>query len=168
MDKTQKATLWLQEQKKLYRSSNITPMQTGTLEEIQRVSALGCLFHGGSKDQTLWKLKPIRSRLSTVPVLFAAPAWAALAFIVKWDDKQVNQGTIDGKPYLTINDPNIVEQFMQGGLLYQLSPMTFFHTPRLTGYEYVSKKEVKPISSVFIEDPLALISALGCSVMIRK
>ena len=158
---------WLEKQKQTFETSRVERLTTGNLSSFEKASNQGCLFHGSPGKQVLRNLQTQDTRLHHKKVVFAGFPWVALCFTARWNDSLVSMGTQDGVPYLTIYSQAVLEQFKQGGTIYQLSPKGFTHTERLTRFEFVSTENVVPISHVFVSDPLVLIKDMGVVVKIE-
>ena len=159
---------WLEAQKEIFLNLKPKPISKPTVEEFNRADSEGCLFHGTNSRASIRAIKPKFSRHSEDKVVFAGFPWVALAFTANWTDRTVSMGTIDGNPYLDIHSKEVYKQYQKGGFVYQVSPETFFHTERLTRFEFVSTEVIKPIGSVFVPNPLDLLIELGVSVTIPK
>lgn len=157
---------WLEKQKEKFNKEKVEKLANASLESFQKADSEGCLFHGTHSRSVFAALECVHTRLHPKKVVFAGFPWVALAFTATWTDKDVSMGTIDNVPYLYINSKKVHDMFLKGGFIYQLSPEHFIHTQRLTRFEFISEVPIRPISSVFVKDPLSLMEDMGVDLRI--
>lgn len=154
----ERESIYLNTQKKRFHSG--VKKIDGTLASILRAEKEGCLFHG-SPFKNLPVIQTRKSRLDKRPVLFAGKPWAAISFTAVWDDRDIEQGTISGEPYMRLKRRGILDIYKNGGYLYQLPPTNFIQTDLLTMYEFISYADIVPIAVAFIRSPVKLMEELG-------
>lgn len=126
---------WLENQKALHQNSQIAKLRVPTIEAFKLAQAQGCLFHGTPSRAMIKSFKLLPTHLHDERVVFAGPAWVALAFTATWDDNSLEMGTVNDLLYIHISSQNVYNAFLKDGFVYQLPPTTFFHTNRLTSFE---------------------------------
>lgn len=118
------------------------------------------LFHG-SNIPSIKILEPKYSNLVKDNVVFAGELWAAIAYTGKWNDSTIQQGTINGIPYLKEMIPNaFADTFSNGGYLYVIPSKYFISLPCLTKFEKVSYKAVPILREIFIKEPLTILESM--------
>lgn len=152
---------YLERQKKAFKNTNAHNPIKANLRSLQDAEKAGCLFHGSFFESTIKKLEVQKTHLDTKRVVFAGKLWVGLSFLGRWTDADMEQGTINGKPYMTARSKTLSSIYDKGGFLYQVSPLSFHHTDKLTQFEFVSYEDVTPIASIFIPNPLELLKLLG-------
>lgn len=102
-------------------------------------------------------------------VTFATPLiQIAAASTQPWTDDDFEQGIVDqDSPYMIEQYPNAFEDIYSGksGYIYELDSTSFYHTPRLTRFEYISDKAPKILAVVYIEDCLKLLKKLDIQLI---
>lgn len=101
------------------------------------------------------------------PRVFATPSKAlATMFLVDTDDSWVKSGTISGRPYIIISDPERFRQLDQGSYIYHL-PSDSFETDLDKGlreFEYTSTEAVQPIEKEYFPSALNAMVDHGVKV----
>ena len=157
---------YLDEQIERYNTNagSVRMLQTPTLSDILKAEEDGCIFHGSHVSSPLYFLRVNKTHLSNRPAVFAGKPWMALTFTSLWNDDEFAQGTVNGEPYFRSKTPDGLNRFKRPGYLYQLSPLGFKWSKALTGFEFISERDVTPLSAVLIPNPLNLIKELGVDI----
>lgn len=83
-------------------------------------------------------------------------ACMALAFIGDWRDDSINQGTINGRPYLKEMKKHAFRTYFEKkeGFVYIVSKAGFETAKGLTKYEFINDKKVKILAAYHVKDAL--------------
>ena len=118
-------------------------------------------YHGSKFKIDSKYLEPRASRvIDNEKAVFATNNRAfALMFINKWNDSQIQLGSIGGSLYCLEMHPNTFNLLKGSGYIYGLSP-SYFSTDKRLGMkkvEFISKKRVTILKVIKIKDALAEI-----------
>lgn len=113
------------------------------------------IWHGSAQND-LTELKPQASRvLGGQAAVFGTPNRdIALSFSRPWRDDDFDHGTVDGKPFMRERRPDAFSLLDGPGNLYQLPAEGFSQDPKLTKFERVNYKPVKPVGVERIKNVL--------------
>lgn len=99
-------------------------------------------------------------------VVFAGAYWAALSFLIRWNDSEFDLGTVDGKPYLRELKPGKLKELENAkGSLYYLSTTNFETDKKLARFEMFSHLDEKVLEEIEIENPLRLMREAGVRII---
>ena len=114
-------------------------------------------FHGSSSIIDGY-IEPRPSRIiNNKEAVFATNiASIALSFIGDWRDENINQGTINGRPYLKEMKKGAFNEFFKGkeGFVYIVSKAGFETAKGLTKFEFINDKKVKILAAYHVKDVL--------------
>jgi hypothetical protein len=132
------------------------------LNELLILESNGFLFHGSKNE--LSSLIPFPSHLSDKPVVFAGKLWVALSFIPKWNDNDIEHGTINGIPTIKSKNKNAQDLFNTSGFIYVLPNEKFTQTKEIAGYEFISYAEVPVIKTFKIDNVFNALKRLNVQI----
>lgn len=126
------------------------------------------LYHGS--PNLFFEFLPRKHYLSEDKlVVFATPLLQiAVASTQPWTDDDFEQGVVDqDPPYMIEQYPNAFEKIYGGrsGYLYEVEPTTFYHTSKLTRFEYISNAPPTILAVVYIDDCLELLQKLDIQLV---
>lgn len=144
----------------------------GLYDEAREVGELansGLLYHG-SNVGGLKTLKPMPSAvLDEEAAVFATPErWMAISHIGSWTDSDIEQGVINGKPYMLEKKEGAFDRAYNSdspGSLYSVSSEGFSDDSRLMREERIRTSEVDVIDEEKINDPLFEMESLGVKLI---
>lgn len=127
----------------------------------------GAVYHGSPS-----RLNTIRANSSGLfngsSVIFASSdLWVAVASCGRWRDSDIEQGIVDGKPYMReMYEGAFKRVYSSGGYVYTLDAKTFKHVPVLASFELISEESCLDFSGcIFIEDPIIMLELLGVDLV---
>lgn len=137
--------------------------------EVRELANSGLLYHGS----TVGGLKVLRPMPSAVlggkPAVFATPErWMAISHIGSWTDSDIEQGVINGKPYMLEKWEGAFDRAYNSdspGSLYSVSSEGFSDDSRLMREERIRTSKVDVIDEEKIVDPLSEMESLGVKLI---
>lgn len=128
------------------------------LEWNKDVSKNNDVYYHGSSSLIDGYIEPRPSRvINNKEAVFATNiASIALSFIGEWRDDSIQQGTINGRPYLKEMKKGAFNEFFKGkeGFVYIVSKAGFETAKGLTKYEFINDKKVKILAAYYVKDVL--------------
>lgn len=128
------------------------------LEWDKDVSKNKDVYYHGSSSLIDGYLEPRPSRvINNKEAVFATDiASIALSFIGEWRDDSIQQGTINGRPYLREMKKGAFNEFFKGkeGYVYIVTKAGFETAKGLTKYEFINDKKVKILAAYYVKDVL--------------
>jgi hypothetical protein len=128
------------------------------LEWNKGVSKNNDVYYHGSSSLIDGYIEPRPSRvINNKEAVFATNiASIALSFIGEWGDDSIQQGTINGRPYLREMKKGAFNEFFKGkeGYVYIVSKAGFETAKGLTKYEFINDKKVKILAAYYVKDVL--------------
>ena len=101
--------------------------------------------------------------------VFATPErWMAISHIGNWSDSDIEQGVINGEPYMLEKKEGAFDRAYNSdspGSLYSVSSEGFFNDSRLMREERIRTSEVNVIDEEKIVDPLSEMESLGVKII---
>jgi hypothetical protein len=137
--------------------------------EVRELSNSGLLYHG-STVSGLKSLKPMPSAvLDGESAVFATPErWMAISHIGSWTDSDIEQGVINGEPYMLEKKEGAFDRAYNSdspGSLYSVSSEGFSSDSRLMREEKIRTSEVNVIDEEEIVDTLSEMESLGVKII---
>jgi hypothetical protein len=118
--------------------------------------------HGGLKT-----IHPSKSEtVDNQSVVFAGERWLAVCSCGIWTDRDLEQGSINGVPYLLEKYADAFNKvYPTGGYLYFLSSHSFKYDPRIMDEAVISLSPVVVHKEEYIPDPLLELERLGVKLL---
>ena len=137
--------------------------------EVRELANSGLLYHGSTVGG-LKILKPMPSAvLDGESAVFATPErWMAISHIGSWTDSDIEQGVINGEPYMLEKKEGAFDRAYNSdspGSLYSVSSEGFSDDSRLMIEERIRTSEVNVIDEEKIVDPLSEMESLGVKII---
>lgn len=99
-------------------------------------------------------------------VVYGGSYWAALTFLIDWNDSELDLGVVNGKPYLRELKPGTLNKLESAkGSLYYLDSTYFVTDKKIASFEMISHIDEKVLEEIEIENPLRLMREAGVKII---